>query len=176
MVHLLDVSRSGFKTPSEAHWLRCRPPINAHIPTYAALSRSACALPLNLIWGFETTSKDYVSSETVFVRSRAIGSCKAQGMIFFRTMQSHSSTSFLRFCRTQSSPFISTNSRILVRRIFNSLSDPGSFCVPKSSLTFPRESPAMGASEDERSTLNKQIEHRTFNVEHRIKVSLRSTI
>jgi hypothetical protein len=23
---------------------------------YAALSRSACALPLNLIWGFETTS------------------------------------------------------------------------------------------------------------------------
>jgi hypothetical protein len=25
--------------------------------TYAALSRSACALPLNLIWGFETTSE-----------------------------------------------------------------------------------------------------------------------
>jgi hypothetical protein len=25
--------RSGFKTPSEAQWLRCRPPINAHIPT-----------------------------------------------------------------------------------------------------------------------------------------------
>jgi hypothetical protein len=24
--------------------------------TYAALSRSACALPLNLIWNFETTS------------------------------------------------------------------------------------------------------------------------
>jgi hypothetical protein len=43
------IIRSGFKTPSEAQWLRCRPPINAHIPTYAALSRSACALPLNLI-------------------------------------------------------------------------------------------------------------------------------
>jgi len=49
--------RSDFKTPSEAQWLRCKPPINAHIPMYAALSRSACALPLNLIWGFETTSK-----------------------------------------------------------------------------------------------------------------------
>jgi hypothetical protein len=34
-----------------------RPPINAHIPMYAARYRSACALPLNLIWGFETTSK-----------------------------------------------------------------------------------------------------------------------
>ena len=33
-----------------------RPPINAHIPMYAARYRSACALPLNLIWGFETTS------------------------------------------------------------------------------------------------------------------------
>jgi hypothetical protein len=42
-------NRSGFKTPSKAQWLRCRPPINAHIPTYAARYRSACALPLNLI-------------------------------------------------------------------------------------------------------------------------------
>jgi hypothetical protein len=25
---------------------------------YAALSRSACALPLNLIWDFETTSNE----------------------------------------------------------------------------------------------------------------------
>jgi hypothetical protein len=41
--------RSGFKTPSKAQWLLCRPPINAHIPMYAALSRSAYALPLNLI-------------------------------------------------------------------------------------------------------------------------------
>jgi hypothetical protein len=44
-----DEIRSGFKTPSKAQWLRCRPPINAHIPMYAALSRSVCALPLNLI-------------------------------------------------------------------------------------------------------------------------------
>jgi hypothetical protein len=51
--------RSGFKTPSKAQWLRCRPPVNAHIPMYAALSRSACALPLNLIWDFETTSMAY---------------------------------------------------------------------------------------------------------------------
>ena len=27
--------RSGFKTPSKAQWLRCRPPVNAHIPMYA---------------------------------------------------------------------------------------------------------------------------------------------
>jgi len=33
--------RSGFKTPFWAQWLRCRPPVNAHIPMYAALSRSA---------------------------------------------------------------------------------------------------------------------------------------
>ncbi|MEE9496415.1 MAG: hypothetical protein V3V39_07795 [Desulfobacterales bacterium] len=52
----MNLIRSGIKIPSEAQWLRCRPPINAHIPMYAALSRSACALPLNLIWGFETTS------------------------------------------------------------------------------------------------------------------------
>ena len=44
-----ELIRSGFKTPSKAQWLRCRPPINAHIQMYAALSRSACALPLNLI-------------------------------------------------------------------------------------------------------------------------------
>jgi hypothetical protein len=39
-------------------WIRVqhRPPINAHIPMYAARYRSACALPLNLIRGFETTS------------------------------------------------------------------------------------------------------------------------
>jgi hypothetical protein len=24
--------RSGFKTPSKAQWLRCKPPINAHPP------------------------------------------------------------------------------------------------------------------------------------------------
>jgi len=33
--------RSGFKTPSKVQWPRCRPPVNAHIPMYAALSRSA---------------------------------------------------------------------------------------------------------------------------------------
>jgi len=33
--------RSDFKTPSKAQWLRCRPPVNAHIHMYAALSRSA---------------------------------------------------------------------------------------------------------------------------------------
>jgi hypothetical protein len=27
--------RSGFKTPSKAQWLRCSPPVNAHIPMYA---------------------------------------------------------------------------------------------------------------------------------------------
>jgi hypothetical protein len=27
--------KSGFKTPSKAQWLRCRPPVNAHIPMYA---------------------------------------------------------------------------------------------------------------------------------------------
>jgi hypothetical protein len=31
--------RSGFKTPSKVQWPRCRPPVNAHIPMYAALSR-----------------------------------------------------------------------------------------------------------------------------------------
>jgi hypothetical protein len=57
--------RSGFKAPSKAPmaalprkrdshlilWNRVqhRPPINAHIPMYAARYRSACALPLNLI-------------------------------------------------------------------------------------------------------------------------------
>ncbi len=30
--YLLRFLRSGFKTPSKARWLRCRPPINAHIP------------------------------------------------------------------------------------------------------------------------------------------------
>ena len=38
--------RSGFKTPSKAQWLRCKPPVNAHILTYAALSRSAWRLAL----------------------------------------------------------------------------------------------------------------------------------
>jgi hypothetical protein len=33
--------RSGSKTPSKVQWLRCRPPVNAHIPMYAVLSRSA---------------------------------------------------------------------------------------------------------------------------------------
>jgi hypothetical protein len=33
---------------------------------YAALSRSVCALPLNLIWGFETTSKKLVSKQSSF--------------------------------------------------------------------------------------------------------------
>jgi len=77
--------RSGFKTPSKAQWLRCRPPINAHIPMYAARYRSACALmhtlicldqtcnpasagPLNLIWGFETTSND-IRRQTPFLSS-----------------------------------------------------------------------------------------------------------
>jgi hypothetical protein len=32
------MTRSGFKTPSKAQWLRCRSPVNAHIPRYAALS------------------------------------------------------------------------------------------------------------------------------------------
>jgi hypothetical protein len=60
-----NVVRSGLKTPSEAQWLFCpakrdlrqfyyikvyhKPPINAHILMYAALSRLTCALPLNLI-------------------------------------------------------------------------------------------------------------------------------
>jgi hypothetical protein len=42
------LSRNGTKTPSQAQWLRCRPPTNAHIPMYAALSRPASALPLDL--------------------------------------------------------------------------------------------------------------------------------
>jgi len=58
--------RSGIKTPSEVQWLRCRPPINAHIPMYAALSRSACALPLNLIWDFETTSNKDLAASRAF--------------------------------------------------------------------------------------------------------------
>jgi hypothetical protein len=33
--------RSDFKTPSKAQRLRCRPPVNAHIHMYAALSLSA---------------------------------------------------------------------------------------------------------------------------------------
>jgi leucyl-tRNA synthetase len=45
----MAVRRNGFKTPSKAQWLRCKPPVNAHIPMYAPLSRSVCALPLNLI-------------------------------------------------------------------------------------------------------------------------------
>ena len=38
--------RSGFKIPSKAQWPRCRPPANAHIPMYAALSRSSWRLAL----------------------------------------------------------------------------------------------------------------------------------
>jgi hypothetical protein len=34
--------RSGFKTPSKAQWLRCRPPVNAHIPYVC------CAFPVGL--------------------------------------------------------------------------------------------------------------------------------
>jgi hypothetical protein len=29
-------ARSGFKTPSKAQWLRCRPPANAHPPEFVA--------------------------------------------------------------------------------------------------------------------------------------------
>jgi len=35
-------ARSGFKTPSEAQWLRCRPPVNAHILNVC------CAFPIGL--------------------------------------------------------------------------------------------------------------------------------
>ena len=34
--------RNAFKTPSKAQWLRCRPPINAHIPNVC------CAFSISL--------------------------------------------------------------------------------------------------------------------------------
>jgi hypothetical protein len=51
--------RSGFKTPSQAQWLRCSTHCNAHPPECVADSTSNArnALPLNLMRGFETTSR-----------------------------------------------------------------------------------------------------------------------
>jgi len=35
--------RNGLKTPSQAQWLRCRPPVNTHIPPHVC-----CAFPIGL--------------------------------------------------------------------------------------------------------------------------------
>lgn len=44
------------KSPSKSHWRRCSLLQNTHIRHVCCVFSSACALPLNLIWGFETAS------------------------------------------------------------------------------------------------------------------------
>jgi hypothetical protein len=49
-------TRSDFKTPSEAQWLRCPAHCNAHVLRVRSASNAQDALPLDLIWDFKTTS------------------------------------------------------------------------------------------------------------------------